>query len=160
VTIVEAMNAGALFGAAFRDVGTWDAWRTVLRAVFALPMSDADVALYRACTGRQTAPTDPAREVFLIVGRRGGKSFIVAFIAMWLATKDYRPFLAPGERATIALIAADRQQARVLFRYVRGLLDAVPVLRGLVVRETASAIELSTGVVIEVHTCSFRSTRG
>ena len=27
-------------------------------------------------------------------------------------------------------------------------------------RRTASAVELSTGVVIEVHTCSFRTTRG
>jgi len=160
LTIVDAMAPGALFSAAFRDTATWDAWRTALRAIFALPMSAADLALYRTCTGREAAPADPAREVFLVVGRRGGKSFVVAFIAVWLATKDYSRSLAPGERATIALIAADRQQARVLFRYVRGLLDAVPMLRRLVVRETASAIELENRVVIEVHTCSFRSTRG
>jgi len=37
---------------------------------------------------------------------------------------DWRPFLAPGERATIMVIAADRKQARVIMRYVLGLLEA------------------------------------
>jgi hypothetical protein len=158
MNVVEAMPE--LFGAAFRDVDSWRAWQTVLRAIFALPMSEADVALYQACTGRQTPPTTPAREAFLIIGRRGGKSFITAYIAVWLATKSYEACLAPGEKATVALIAADRQQARVLFRYVVGLFEAVPMLRGLVERQTASAIELSNRVVLEVHICSYRSVRG
>ena len=67
--------------------------------------------------------------------------------------------LGPGERATVAVIAADRQQARVVFRYVCGLIDAVPMLARMVTRRTASSIVLGR-VVVEVHTCSYRSTRG
>jgi transposase-like protein len=40
------------------------------------------------------------------------------------------------------------------------VVDAAPLLQKLVVRRTASAIELANRVVIEVHTCSYRTTRG
>src|SRR5439155_12205586 len=104
---------------------------------------------------------EPAREVWGIAGRRAGKSRVAALLAVYVATfKDYRPVLAPGEKATVAVIAADRQQARVVFRYITGLIDAVPMLRALVERQTASSVELRGNVVIEVHTCSFKSTRG
>jgi hypothetical protein len=80
---------------------------------------------------------------------------------VWTAVAtDFRPFLAAGEKATVAVIAADRAQARVAFRYITGLIDAVPMLAARVVRRTASAIELEGNLVIEVHTCSFRSVRG
>ena len=76
----------------------------------------------------------------MIVGRRGGKSRILATIAVYLAcVRDYAPYLAPGEVATIAVIAADRDQARAIFHFVSGLLKAVPLLRKMVVsRHTGS----------------------
>lgn len=58
------------------------------------------------------------------------------------------------------VIAADRRQARVVFRYIVGLLEECSMLLGLVERRTAETIDLTTGVTIEVHTASFRSTRG
>ena len=46
-------------------------------------------------------------------------------------------------------------------RYVAGLFDAVPMLRALVTGRTASSLELvDRRVVVEVHTCSFKTTRG
>ncbi|AMY10127.1 Mu-like prophage FluMu protein gp28 [Luteitalea pratensis] len=57
-------------------------------------------------------------------------------------------------------IAADRRQARVLLRYVRGLLRAVPVLAATIASETKDSILFTTGVRLEVHTGSFRSVRG
>ena len=59
-TIVALMKASGLFLGA-----SWDAWRAVLRAIFALPMSAADLDVYRRVTGRTTAPTQPFREVWL-----------------------------------------------------------------------------------------------
>src|SRR5438093_6634963 len=124
-------------------------------------MSPDEAVIFQRHTARQTPPTTLAREVWCIAGRRAGKSRIAALLAVHVAAfKDYSGQLAPGEKATVAVIAADRQQARVVFRYVVGLLDAVPMLRALVVRQTASAVELRGNVVIEVHTCSYRSTRG
>ena len=113
------------------------------------------------CTGREAAPTAQAREVWTIVGRRGGKSRIAALLAVYLSCfRDYRAVLAPGERGTLMLIAADRRQARVLFRYVQGLLKSAPMLTALVERETSDQIDLDNGISIEVHAASFRGVRG
>ncbi len=113
------------------------------------------------CTGRNAPPTAPATEAWLVCGRRAGKSFVLALTAVFLATfKDYRPQLAPGERATVLVIACDRRQARVILRYVRGLLTGVPMLARLIERETAEAFDLNNAVSIEVAVASFRSTRG
>jgi hypothetical protein len=139
----------------------WRSWRVFLAAVFGLPLEAEGLALSQRCTGRSAAPIGSAREVWCVVGRRGGKSRVAALLAVWTAVaRDWRPFLAAGEKATIAVIAADRPQARSVFRYITGLLDAVPMLRQLVLRRTASAVELQGRVVIEVATCSHRTTRG
>ena len=80
---------------------------------------------------------------------------------MYLATfHDYRRYLAPGERGTVIIIATNTRQARVIFRYIRALLTGVPMLRRTIERETRGTFDLSSGVTIEIHTASFRSTRG
>jgi hypothetical protein len=74
-----------------------------------------DLALYRRCTGRDEPPPGAAREAWLVVGRRGGKSMVLALIAVFLACFcDWAPFLSPGERGTIMVLAADRRQARTI----------------------------------------------
>jgi hypothetical protein len=124
-------------------------------------MAEADLAVYSTHTDRQQPPAQPAREGWVIVGRRGGKSRIAALVAVYSACfRDYRAILAPGEKGTVMLLAADRRQARTLMRYVVGMLDAVPMLHAMVVNRTAESIELSNRVVIEVHTASFRAVRG
>lgn len=45
-------------------------------------------------------------------------------------------------------------------RYVKALLHLVPMLRQLIQHERVESIDLSNRVVIEVHTCSFRTVRG
>jgi hypothetical protein len=83
------------------------------------------------CTGRAAVPAGPISEAALVVGRRGGKSRVLALIAVYLACfRDYGPYLAPGEVATIAVLAANRPQARSIFRYISGILKAVRCLRG------------------------------
>ncbi len=149
---------GDLFAAAFPPT-SWQAWRTALAAIFALPMSEAEADLYRRCTGRQARPVAPAREAWIIVGRRGGKSRIAALLAVYLAC--FRRYaLAPGERGVVMVIATDRRQARVVFRYVLALLQAVPMLEALIERQTAEAIRLTNRINLEIHTSSFRSVRG
>jgi hypothetical protein len=161
LTLLDAMADPALFAPWFTPEASWDGWRAFLAACFGLPMSEALAALYRRHTGRQALPTRPAREAWLVVGRRGGKSRIAALVAVWLACfRDYRAILAPGERGTVMLLAADRRQARTVFRYVEGLLDGIPLLRPLVERRTREAIYFTNRVVIEVHTASFRAVRG
>jgi len=161
MTIIECLDDPALFRRAFQPTTAWSAWRVFLAALFGLPMSDDQVAIYRGHTGRQRPPETPAREAWVVVGRRGGKSRVAALAAVWLACfKDYRAVLAPGEPGTLMVIAADRRQARVVFRYIEGLLDGVPMLASLVGHRTRESITLTNRVTIEVHTASFRAIRG
>lgn len=139
---------------------SWDAWRVFLRVLFALPLSTKDHTTFENHTGRKTR-LQPSREAWVISGRRSGKSLIAAFIAVFVACfKDYSTVLKDGERGVVMLIATDRKQARVIFRYISSLLEAVPMLSRMVVAKTKESIELSNSISIEVHTCSFKSIRG
>ena len=61
----------------------------------------------------------------------------------------------------LMVIAADRQQARHVFRFIDGLIKALPPLsRMVVVGRTKESITLKNNISIEVHTASFRSVRG
>jgi hypothetical protein len=160
-TIIDVCRDPALFARWFRNPETWRAWFVFLRALFALPMSPDDLALYQRCTGRTEAPSEPTAEGWLICGRRAGKSFILALVAVFLAVcRDWSPYLSPGERGTIMVVATDRRQARVIYRYVHALLTGVALLRPMIQRETADAIDLDNGVTIEILTASFRTVRG
>jgi hypothetical protein len=161
VTILEAVADPQLFRRWFRDPASWAAWRAFLAALFGLPMSEDQRAVYTACTGRSVPPAEPFNEAWLVCGRRSGKSFVVALTAVFLAAfKDWMPYLAPGERGTILILASDRRQARTIMRYVSALLHEVELLAPLVQRVTAEEIELGNRVSIEITTASFRSVRG
>jgi len=160
MNILQALDDPKVFGDFFR-AGTWVAWRVFLAALFGLPMTEDQLAIYRRFTGRSTPPTKALHEAWLVIGRRGGKSFVLAVIAVFLACfRDWRPFLGPGEVGTVMIIAADRRQARVIMRYCTGLLTAVPMLAKLIEAESRETIELKNSIVIEIHTASFRTTRG
>ena len=138
---------------------SWNTWRTVLKAAHALPVTEDERAMLERLTGRETLLDVPCRELWLLLGRRSGKSIIAALLAIYATTcRSYA--LAPGEVGVFMVIAADRKQARVIKRYVSGLLRSHPSLEVLVEKETAEAIWLTNGLCIEIHTCSFRSLRG
>jgi hypothetical protein len=161
VNILDAIDDPNLFAPWFREPNTWLAWRAFLAALFALPMTDEQLAIYRDHTGRTDAPTDPASEGWLICGRRAGKSFVLALIAVYIACfREYRAYLSPGERGMVIIIAVDRRQARTIFRYLRAMLTRVPMLARLIEREWSEGFDLKSGVSIEIGTASFRSVRG
>lgn len=161
VTILEAMADPVLFRPWFKPWKSWAAWRAFLAALFALPMTADELAIYQAHTGRTSPPAAPFRECWVPVGRRGGKSRIVALIATFLAAfKDYKKFLAPGERGLVMVAAADRRQARVVFRYIEAFFDAVPMLADLVESRTMETLTLTNGISIEVVTSNAATVRG
>ena len=161
MNILQAIDDPDLFASGFADRATWAAWRAFLAALFGLPMSPDQLTLFTQCTGRSIAPLVAAREAWLACGRRAGKSYILALIAVYLAVaRDYAQCLAPGERATILILAADRKQSRVIFRYVAALLKGVPMLARMIENERAESFDLTTRVTIEVGTNNYRSVRG
>ncbi|WP_208430513.1 hypothetical protein [Methyloceanibacter sp. wino2] len=161
MNILDAVADRKVFASLFRDKSTWTAWFAFLAALFGLPMDRDMRRIYRQCTNRSDRPRQQAQEAWLVIGRRGGKSFVLALIACFLACfRDWRPYLGPGERATVMVIAADRKQAKTIIRYVKGILHAVPMLKACVEGETQESVNLKRSVTIEVHSCSFRTVRG
>jgi hypothetical protein len=159
--LLKAMQDPSLFAPFFRDAATWQAWRTVLKVLFGTKLTAPELALFQRATGRTQPFRGAIREAWLVCGRRSGKSFIAALIAVYLsAFRDYTASLAPGERGVVLVLAVNRDQARVIFRYIEAFFDQVPILAKLVVSRTAETIELSNRVIIEVGTASYRSVRG
>ncbi|SDH65616.1 hypothetical protein [Roseospirillum parvum] len=160
MNILQGLDDPAIFAPHFQR-GDWSAWRAFLAALFALPMTDEQRAIFEECTARTTPPATPASEAWLICGRRAGKSFVLATIGVFLASfRDYRPHLQPGERATVMILAADKRQARVIKRYCEGLLTEIPMLAQTIDSISGEEIQLNSRVSIEIHAASFRSTRG
>src|SRR4030095_6347957 len=96
-----------------------------------------------------------------IVGRRGGKSRIVSFAGVFIATfYDFKKYLAPGETGMVLILARDRDQAKVVFGYVSAVLNGVPALQQMIERETSDEIELSNGITVAVKTSDYRAVRG
>lgn len=146
-----------LLGAAF-DGGTWAGWEALVPGALAQPMTAAGATTFRDLTQRDP-PSEPVRELWVIAGRRAGKSRVAAALACYLATcRDWSA--APGEVPTVLVLAADREQAQVAFRYVRGLLHASPLLAQEIASESRERITLQSGVEIQVSTSDYRAVRG
>jgi hypothetical protein len=160
LSIIDVCSDPHLFGPWFKDRASWAAWFTFLRVMFGLPLDEEGLALFRQCTGRSAPAPGGYAETTLVIGRRGGKSLALSVIAAYLACfYNWSPYLTGGERATIMVIAADRRQASIIFRYLKAFLG-VPLLSGMIERETADTIDLSNGVTVEIQTASFRTIRG
>lgn len=160
MNIIDTMTDTQLFAEQFSG-DCWDNWRVLLKAFYALPLDDLDLPVYEQLTARKEAPTTPFKELWLAIGRRGGKSQNAALIAVYEAFfNDYSDKLSKGEVATTMVIAADRKQARSVFRYIKGLVDSCSMLKQMVLRENTESLELSNRSVIEITTASHRRTRG
>lgn len=160
ITLVEVMTDPNLLGNAF-PAATWRMWFAVAAVLFGLPyaLTPEEQAIVSECLGGRPLPARQVREGWLICGRRSGKSRFVAAVLVYLACfRTYR--LAPGERGVLMCLAKDRRQARVIMRYVSGLLRACPMLARLIEAETRESISLTNHLDIEIHTASFRSVRG
>jgi hypothetical protein len=164
VTIIDALNDADLFGRLprFRNLGTWSAWIVFLKAVFGLPMDgDEEMRIFPRCTERSDLPHEETREVAAVVGRRGGKSWIAAVIAVFLALlRDWTTHVGTGERVHIVVIAQNMRAAKVVLNYIRGILRSVPAFAAEVIAERSDEIDLRNGITIGVWPCTFRSTRG
>jgi hypothetical protein len=162
MNIIDAWESPAVFKPLFKNPATWRAWEVYLKALFGLPIMDpADRALFTSCTGLENPPADKVRESFAIAGRRSGKSYTTALIAVFLACfKDWKPYLSAGERGWIFIIATDKSQAGIIKAYISGVFHRVKCLRGLVEKETRETIELRNAISISVKTASFRAVRG
>jgi hypothetical protein len=159
ISLATAFRNPALFGNAFSGA-SWRPWRAVAKIISGESLDPVELALALKCTGRTRLPSKPPRRLYLLVGRRGAKSRFAAAAAVHAAVATDWRFMAPGESPVILLLAVDRAQATVCRNYAMGLIQASPMLRDEVVRETADLVELRNGAVIVIGTNDHRSVRG
>jgi hypothetical protein len=159
LSIIECMDDPNLFAPWFAGP-SWAVWRAILKGAFALPMSEAEVELFRGVAERDP-PTRRVRELWIIAGRRSGKDSVASLIAAWFgAFQDYSDVLRPGEVASILCLASDKNQAGIVRKYTAGYFAECKMLQPLVSRETTDGFELNTGAEITVIANNYRAVRG
>lgn len=132
---------------------------TCPRGAADLQPGDDALTIFQKCTGRTEWPSWQSRIVSLVVGRRGGKSYITAVIGIYLALcKKYR--LSLGTKGMVMILARDREQAGVIRGYVLAFLKTRPLAPFLAAEPTQKLIELTNGITIEIRSVSEAGTRG
>lgn len=158
MNIISALKDKNLLGRFIDDPSTWRRWFTFLRAFFALPPAHDDMETYTKCTGRTVWPTSPAREAWIICGRRAGKTIIAAFLAVYFAVfKKYK--LTAGETAYVIIVSPSLNQSQIIKGYLSGIFNS-PMFRSLVLRESQREIILKGNVGIVTIAGDYRATRG
>lgn len=159
MNIAQVLADKNLFAVQFGG-DSWSNWRALLCGFYGLKLTKTERKQFEQLTkrGSQNKAFD---ELWLCVGRRGGKSNISALLAVYEAFfTDHTDKLAAGEIATVFVIAADRKQARSVMRYIRGMIDSNQLLQSMVVKDSPDSIELSNRCVIEIMTAGFKGIRG
>jgi hypothetical protein len=139
----------------------WAAWRSFVKTMFGEDQTAAELGIFRKCTGLDEPPGKLQREAWLPVGRRGGKSRILALIAVYLACcLQWSKYLAPGERGFISVLAAQRKQAAQIMGYVKGTITGNPALKSMLVGSPlVESVEIVGSMVIEVVTATITAVR-
>lgn len=113
------------------------AQETLLRAIYALPMTSAQRDIYRLCTGRDEPPTKESGEVTVISGVRSGKDSRIAtpIAAYEAAFGEHDLALSTGETGVIAIVCQDMRATSVTYSYLRAYFEKSPILRTLLADE-------------------------
>jgi hypothetical protein len=143
---------------------SWRTWRIILKAAYGVPLPDDELETFREVAHRDPPP-GRVKELWLIIGARGGKDSVASMIATQMACyADEGRALRPGERALVACFATDLKQAGIIYNYTRAYFESVPSLR----RKVRSSLEgtrprpivLDNDTEIQIVTNNFRATRG
>lgn len=164
MNILEFLDSDELTPGTMKG-GSWEAWRAALCGMFGLEMTPRRQKLFRKLAGHRSPPAKRVSECYVIAGRRSAKSHTTALVATYMATigvelEGIAAKLAPGERGFVLCIAVDRAQAAVVFSYVKGILEASPMLSAMVTKWGAESIELSNGITIQIATNNYKAIRG
>jgi hypothetical protein len=159
--IDTALSDPLLLGAAIGDPAPWATWRIILKAAFGLRLDKSEARILAKVSGGRKPPRKRVQELWVIAGRRGGKSRMAAAVSAYIAGfDDHRGKLAPGETGFVLAVAPSKSQARTIRDYTEGFFDQSAILRQQVDSTSTEEIRLNGNVTIGVHTNSFRTVRG
>jgi hypothetical protein len=141
------------------DLASWFVWFIVLKAAFAIGLDAAELATFQEVAGGRLPPARLVRELWIIAGRRSGKSRIAALIAVYLSIfSKYR--LSAGERGVVLIVAPSIAQTKIVFDYAVGAITASPTLSKAVEEITQTEIRLHNRVTITCAASVPRTLRG
>jgi hypothetical protein len=160
MTMRRALSDPALLGNVLAD-DSWRAWRILLVAMMGEALDAEERAIFQSLTGRAAEPLERCDELWAVVGRRGGKSRAIAVLCVFVAAFiDHSAVLVVGEKPIVLCLAQTAKNAGVVFDYIVGILESVPLLAPLISARTQETLALTNGIGIEVRPASFRNVRG
>src|SRR4051794_9677563 len=121
----SAISDPTLLGPSFAGA-SWNVWRAVLKSAYAEPLTEDELTLFHAVAGARDPPRKAVKELWVVAGRRSGKDSIASAVATTVALGDNRKRLRPGERASVICLAVDREQAKIVHRYIAGYFREIP----------------------------------
>jgi hypothetical protein len=136
--------------------------RTLIKSMAGQLLSDAELAIFKLCTGRDAYVPRYYRQVTAVCGARGGKdSRIAAPRALYEALfGGHEKKLGVGEKGLVVLVAQDAEAAGIAFGYVEGYLKANPALNKQVATYLTRAIVLKNGITVKCFPSTAASIRG
>jgi hypothetical protein len=106
------------------------------------------------------AESGPRLQVWAL-GRRSGKTTMAALVCLHscLFRADLDAMVRPGERR-YAVVVANRDQARLLVRQARAIVERSPLVAELIAQATEDEISFANGTALRAFACSSRGGRG
>lgn len=138
----------------------WLGWRAFTKVLFGEYLYDEELQVFRKCTGLEAPPSDRQREAWIPVGRRGGKSRMLAAIAVHLGCcYDWTRYLSPGEMGHVFIVADQLKHTTPILGYVKGFMFGHPKLQKLVTKPLTESVEFVGQVRIEGVAASIEAVR-
>ncbi len=160
MTMRDALNDPHIFGTILAGQ-SWKVWRVVLIAAMGEELTPEEREIFRTVFGRDYNPGERVDELWILAGRRAGKTRAIAVLAAYFAVfVDFTDVLAPGERASLPIMSASMWQAMKCKQYLNGIFSEVLALARLVTGQSVDTISLSTRIDVECRPASFRTIRG
>jgi phage terminase large subunit-like protein len=156
----QALSDPALLADAMKGESL-DAWRALLIAGVGEQLTEEERVTFKNFTGRDHEPGAMIDTWLTVSGRRSGKTTTVAVLVVYLACLcDWSSKLNLGERGVALYLAPTTDQAARAFHYARSFIEHSPLMSRLVTNRTATSIELSNGIDIEIQAANWRYVRG
>ena len=160
------LNPKISFEAFCRDVllePISSAWVAAYKAFEGKPLNDAELKVFQELSGKADyTPSATRNELWCVKGRRSAGTKTAAKFVTYLISvhgAEYRQFAAKRDRLHALVVLQSREIARETMNYFASFYNDT-VLSSEVVEVLKNSIELKSGFVISVATCSYRAPRG
>lgn len=114
----EAFSDDELLGHVMRGE-SWRPHHVIAMAAFGEFLTEEECGIFKRFTDRDYTPGHPVSELYLVAGRRTGKTVTMGGVASYLAACcDWSDVLTRGETGVLLCLAQDQRVATQLLTYV------------------------------------------